>query len=502
MSSVVVDEENGGIAVQTKKIVDGTPSVEGRGPAVQPQEGNPELAAKFSALLSQMLGDTGVQAMLGGAANLGIQAQIAPLPEKPAEIREVKEAPVEQEELAVTEEEKDSYVRTEEDSEQPEEQAVVVEEEQAVVAQVVAVEHKPVEVTEEVTERTVEEMPKMLEQVVAQAQEQQVTPQQTAEATEAGAFMLKKTEAAAAPTANEAVRETDVEAQAVRPLQDQAGASVVKTEAVKTAVKDVSRQRSEDYFAIQRALEASEAQDAPSEILTEAPKPQAAPVSAPTLGQMMRNQAAEGAAAQGALARGAALGEQTQSSAGVKSQGQGVVFDIGVNARAAAEKLAAMKGKSAKEVPSKDRQAVVEQMKDLLAKAIQTRDGNSISVRLNPPELGQMTVKVTQRESKVYARIIPESPEVEALLRQRAGDVTQVLIAAGLKPSQVHVSIGAERTDAETHQFQDLMGRGSAENGQDRSRGRDEAGDAERGMPFMNTAVDAEEILADSGWVA
>lgn len=487
----------GGFEVRTNEITNGVPS-DGRPPVVQPAEEASELGSKFSQLIQQMIGGAGVDAMLGDIQGLsGMTVNVAPLPQKPVEVEKPKEEAVEQEELVVTEE-KDSCVETDEDDEQPEEEAVVQTEEQAVVVQGVVLEQKPVELvaaeeavtTEAITEEQVQEVARAVEPVAVQTQQ--------VEKAEGEAFQIAQAQTPL-KAKEHAVKETAEQAPMQAVNEAPAGEPVVKAEAVKTAVKDVSRQRSEDYFALQRAIEAANA-DSQGEMLP--PEDGTKPVLPPqtVIGQAVRNQAAEGAAAQGALARAAGLQEQTTPSQNAK--GQGAVVELNGAAVNNATKFTLNKLKLTKEVPAEDRNKVVEQVKELLKKAVQSRDGNSISVRLNPPELGQMTVKVTQRENRVYARIIPESQEVEAMLRQRANDVTQVLVAAGLKVDQVHVSIGRERGEGEAFQFQDMLGRGNAEQGGEQSRGKDEAGKWEQGAPMVGARMEAEELLADSGWVA
>lgn len=145
----------------------------------------------------------------------------------------------------------------------------------------------------------------------------------------------------------------------------------------------------------------------------------------------------------------------------------------------------------------------LEKVKELLQKATQNRDGNnSLTLKLDPQELGQITVKVTQRDNNVYARIIPESPEVESMLRQKSAELTQVLNQAGIKTEQIHISFGQERSEADTYRFNDFMdgqyssrqeGQFSAKSGNERAESRE-----------LNTAFnkDVKPSMIDAGWVA
>ena len=99
---------------------------------------------------------------------------------------------------------------------------------------------------------------------------------------------------------------------------------------------------------------------------------------------------------------------------------------------------------------------VIAKIQRMIESAARTRYGNQMVVRLDPPELGAVTVKLTQRSDQLFARIIPESPEVEAVIRNRVGDISQVLAAAGIKPENVHVSVGGEQPSHELGGFRGI----------------------------------------------
>jgi len=116
-----------------------------------------------------------------------------------------------------------------------------------------------------------------------------------------------------------------------------------------------------------------------------------------------------------------------------------------------ATKLAEKVSRNAKaQLSEASQSAFIEKIQQLLEQAKQGRDGNTLVFRIDPPELGKMTVKVTQRGDELYARIIPESAEVEHTLRSRLGEIAGVLQSSGLKVSEVHVSIGDRATESES----------------------------------------------------
>lgn len=144
----------------------------------------------------------------------------------------------------------------------------------------------------------------------------------------------------------------------------------------------------------------------------------------------------------------------------------------------------------------------LEKVKELLAKATQNRDGNSLTLKLNPRELGEITVKVTQRDNNIYARITPDSPEIESMLRHKAAELTQVLIQAGIKADQLHISIGQERTEAESFKFSEFL------SGQQNSRQNELFSDKSKQEVTENPAVkkafnnQAKNSNIDLGWIA
>lgn len=142
----------------------------------------------------------------------------------------------------------------------------------------------------------------------------------------------------------------------------------------------------------------------------------------------------------------------------------------------------------------------IARIQQILDQVIRSRDLNTIVVKLDPQDLGQLTVKLTQRGDELFARIKPENPEVENLLKQKLPEITGVLAQAGLKLDNVHVSIGAEPSEAETRGFQNLLGRNSAQgesnnSGHDSGKGRDmlpraavEVSQPQNGYAEMDTA--------------
>jgi flagellar hook-length control protein FliK len=151
-------------------------------------------------------------------------------------------------------------------------------------------------------------------------------------------------------------------------------------------------------------------------------------------------------------------------------------------------------------LPQAKQDEVIERVKEMLKNANAARSGNTMVVRLDPPKLGAMTVRVTHKSGQVFARIIPESQDVEAALRGRAGELTQALASIGVKPENIHVSFGQERSESESYQFKEFFnqqgGQSKQEDGFSGSTDQGTATLAHAGGSSDQNAAD------DAGWVA
>lgn len=176
---------------------------------------------------------------------------------------------------------------------------------------------------------------------------------------------------------------------------------------------------------------------------------------------------------------------------------------------AGAEKLAGPKIKGgAPALTPEDRVKMLQEMKEMLKKAALSRDGNTISVRVEPQELGKMSVRIQHRDGEIHARIIPESAEVEQLLRDNAQEMTQALASAGVRADQVQLSIGRERIHSESFRF--AQNQGGLENQRSNEQGGSHSDRGERahngtqgfGADTPSPAAQSTLLTAESGWIA
>ncbi|HQH26946.1 MAG TPA: flagellar hook-length control protein FliK, partial [Oligoflexia bacterium] len=163
------------------------------------------------------------------------------------------------------------------------------------------------------------------------------------------------------------------------------------------------------------------------------------------------------------------------------------------------ERAAAARAKKTSQSPQASAQdTMIEKIKEILKTAEQQRQGNTLVMRVDAEEVGPVMVKVTNRERNMYVRIVPESAEVETALRQKAGELLQVLSAAGLGAKNVHVSIGAERSETEMFQFHSFL---KEQGGGQRQESYDNGYERDNGFVERPEQLERAAVL-ESGWVA
>jgi len=78
-----------------------------------------------------------------------------------------------------------------------------------------------------------------------------------------------------------------------------------------------------------------------------------------------------------------------------------------------------------------------------------SKDGKTISVRLDPPSLGTVRVDLSLRDGTLHARIGAENPAVSQMLRERSQEIHQILRRLNLNVDKVNVSISSLGQDGE-----------------------------------------------------
>ena len=99
-----------------------------------------------------------------------------------------------------------------------------------------------------------------------------------------------------------------------------------------------------------------------------------------------------------------------------------------------------------KETPMSQRATLrtLERVEQALKEIAKSKDGKTISLRLDPPELGNLKIDVSLRDGSLHARLVADSTQVSQLLRDKAGEIQRSLRELGLDVDQVSVSVRDE----------------------------------------------------------
>ena len=90
----------------------------------------------------------------------------------------------------------------------------------------------------------------------------------------------------------------------------------------------------------------------------------------------------------------------------------------------------------------------LERVESALKEAARSRDGKTLSFRLDPPQLGQVKVDVSLKDGALHARMTPENQQVATLLRERAPELQSTFRRLGLNVETVTVSVGNESSSS------------------------------------------------------
>lgn len=90
-------------------------------------------------------------------------------------------------------------------------------------------------------------------------------------------------------------------------------------------------------------------------------------------------------------------------------------------------------------------QRMMERIETALKEAAKSRDGKTITLRLEPLQLGQVKCDVSLRDGLLQARITPQNPEVLHTLRENAHELQGALRRLGLNVDRVTVQVLGEK---------------------------------------------------------
>jgi|GEM_PF-4400258 len=153
---------------------------------------------------------------------------------------------------------------------------------------------------------------------------------------------------------------------------------------------------------------------------------------------------------------------------------------------------------------------ILERVEATLKEAARSRDGKTISFRLDPPELGTLKVDVSIRDGALHARISTENSTVAGILREKAYELQSMLRKLGLEVERVSVSVHENSTPhgGEFSQARDETGNSGSQNkGNDREfnnfgAGSDFASGEQQGVLSGLGSKGLGHIDSNGGWVA
>lgn len=90
----------------------------------------------------------------------------------------------------------------------------------------------------------------------------------------------------------------------------------------------------------------------------------------------------------------------------------------------------------------------LEKVESALKEAAKSKDGKTISLRLDPPSLGSVKVDVSLKDGSLHARINVDSQTVNNMLREHAHDLQLALRKLGLNVDKVTVAINHHSQDS------------------------------------------------------
>ena len=131
-----------------------------------------------------------------------------------------------------------------------------------------------------------------------------------------------------------------------------------------------------------------------------------------------------------------------QSAQNMVVQGaSGISFDNNSSSEQIVKEFAS--GKEAGTLPRSQVTSMMSRVENALKEIARSKDGKTISIKLNPEELGNVKIDVSIRDGKLHARLTAENPLVNQSLREKATELQQILRNLGIEVDEVSVSVGS-----------------------------------------------------------
>jgi flagellar hook-length control protein FliK len=433
-------------------------------------------SSSFMELFQNLLTSSGAHAMTCGLTSFDqlpdISIEVLEQEEAAMEEMELEMAEVEEEEVGVeSEEEEVEEAETEENTDEDVEQAAAEVKEEIVAELAARTQSNTAEKVEVVEENTDE-----------------------------SAFILNKQEVVAQDKKAQG-KEGELEANLTQQNVQEDATSVATQQKVVNKVAEVAKEVEYDGRKIGDG-------EKPSELvftLNKAFDPARDAVGKPFSGQL-ENSSARYAQDPQAMIQNAvesAVGKNGGNHTGAETRSN--TAEMALNLADAAKKgnsKASSAEKSESNLPGSLQDKIIDKIQKMLESAKMSRQGTSMVVRLDPPELGRVTVKMTHRGDQMFARIIPESSDVEATLRARSAEIVNTLVSSGFKAENVNVSFGSESVAHTPSHFEHMLDNRSSDNEQQASQGRFNTMPGNSSPEAASAAMSEVKSQEQSGWVA
>ena len=107
-------------------------------------------------------------------------------------------------------------------------------------------------------------------------------------------------------------------------------------------------------------------------------------------------------------------------------------------------------------------QRMLERVEASLKEAARSRDGKTISLRLDPAQLGRVKVDVTLRDGALHARLTPENQQVFVALREHSQELQSILRKLGLNVDTVTVTVSSDGSKDDSEIGREQTGNGKS----------------------------------------
>lgn len=150
-------------------------------------------------------------------------------------------------------------------------------------------------------------------------------------------------------------------------------------------------------------------------------------------------------------------------------------------------------------LPRATQTQTISRIEDALREVSKSADGKTVSLRLDPPELGTVKIEVTYKEGTLSAKIVSESSQVTTLIREKAFELQAMLRKLGLSAERIVVQVGQEQSSGQEAAGQSFSNQTGPQRDEQQSSS---AGFTELFREPIETATIAGAMQTDDHWVA